>query len=190
MRMIEMLRRDNRQGHTQKQQLPRWVAIVLALLADSQAAMAQALAPDTTAGRIAVVVTSGLVVILCVVVHYESLSYLSGFLKRVNMKPRPRILLLIFSILGIHVVEIWIFGGAYFWLSADAGRGALVANHPVGLLDSIYFSAVCFTTLGLGDVVPMGAVRFLAGTEALTGFVLVTWSASFTFVEMQRFWKE
>ncbi|RZA02340.1 MAG: two pore domain potassium channel family protein, partial [Moraxellaceae bacterium] len=47
----------------------------------------------------------------------------------------------------------------------------------------------CFTTLGLGDITPVGAIRFLAGTEALTGFVLVTWSASFTFVEMQRFWK-
>jgi hypothetical protein len=35
----------------------------------------------------------------------------------------------------------------------------------------------------------IGAIRFLAGTEALTGFVLVTWSASFTFVEMQRFWR-
>ena len=36
---------------------------------------------------------------------------------------------------------------------------------------------------------PVGAIRFLVGTEALTGFVLVTWSASFTFVEMQRFGK-
>jgi hypothetical protein len=31
-------------------------------------------------------------------------------------------------------------------------------------------------------------VRFLAGMEALSGFVLITWSASFTFLEMQRYW--
>jgi hypothetical protein len=49
---------------------------------------------------------------------------------------------------------------------------------------------VCFTTLGLGDLVPVGAVRFMTGTEALTGFVLIAWSASFTFVEMERFWKQ
>jgi hypothetical protein len=48
---------------------------------------------------------------------------------------------------------------------------------------------VCYTTLGLGDVVPTGAVRFLAGVEALSGFVLITWSASFTFLEMERFWR-
>jgi hypothetical protein len=29
----------------------------------------------------------------------------------------------------------------------------------------------------------------MTGTEALTGFLLITWSASFTFLEMQRFWK-
>ena len=35
----------------------------------------------------------------------------------------------------------------------------------------------------------IGTIRFLAGTEALSGCVLVTWSAAFTFVEMQRFWR-
>ena len=38
-------------------------------------------------------------------------------------------------------------------------------------------------------MIPLGAIRFLAGTESLTGFLLITWSASFTCLEMQRFWK-
>lgn len=131
-----------------------------------------------------------LVVVLCVVLHYEALSRLTGLLKRIRMPARPRILLLIFSILLTHVVEIWIFGGAYFYLVSTDGHGSLLADHPIGLFDCVYYSAVCFTTLGLGDVVPVGAVRFMSGTEALTGFVLIAWSASFTFVEMQRFWKQ
>ena len=97
---------------------------------------------------------STLAVVLCVVAHYESLSFLSGFLRRVQLPPQPRILLLIFSILAILVVEIWIFGGAFYGSTVGAGSGTL-----------------------------------LAGTEALTGFVLLTWSASFTSVELQRFWK-
>jgi len=129
------------------------------------------------------------VVIACVVLHYESLTWLAGLLKRRGGVPRQRILLLIFVILAVHVVEIWIFGGAYFWMIGDPQRGSLVAAYPVQLLDCIYFSAVCFTTLGLGDIVPTGAVRFMAGTEAVCGFVLIAWSGSFTFVEMQRFWK-
>ena len=40
------------------------------------------------------------------------------------------------------------------------------------------------------DLAPVGAVRFLSGTEALTGFVLITWSASFTYPEMERYWRQ
>jgi hypothetical protein len=137
-----------------------------------------------------VVLVTLLVAVLCVVVHYEALSRLTGLLKRIHMPARRRILLLIFSILLTHVAEIWIFGGAYFYLVSSDGHGSLLANHSIGLFDSIYYSAVCFTTLGLGDVVPVGPVRFMTGTEALTGFVLIAWSASFTFVEMERFWKQ
>jgi hypothetical protein len=37
---------------------------------------------------------------------------------------------------------------------------------------------VTFSTVGFGEMWPVGAVRFLCGLEALTGFVLITWSAS------------
>lgn len=37
---------------------------------------------------------------------------------------------------------------------------------------SIYFSVVTFTTLGYGDIVPVGLFRFVAGTEALLGILL------------------
>jgi hypothetical protein len=49
-------------------------------------------------------------------------------------------------------------------------------------------SAMTYTTVGFGDVVPVGAIRFVAGLEALTGLVMITWSASYTFLEMQRDW--
>ena len=51
----------------------------------------------------------------------------------------------------------------------------------------MYFPAVVYSTLGLGDLLPAGALRFMAGTEALNGFLLISWSASFTLLEMQRF---
>jgi hypothetical protein len=146
--------------------------------------------PSQIQGLIEVIVTTLLAVVLCVFLHYEALSRLTGVLKRIHMPARPRILLLIFAILLTHVVEIWIFGGAYFYLISTDGHGSLLADHPIELFDAVYYSAVCFTTLGLGDLAPVGAVRFMTGTEALTGFVLIAWSASFTFVEMERFWKQ
>jgi len=137
-----------------------------------------------------VVLATAAVVIACIGLHYEALSWLTKALKRILIHHRPRILLLIFCIMIVHIAEVWIFGGAYYLLMADPARGTLLAAQGVGLLDCVYFSAVCFTTLGLGDVVPTGAIRFLVGTQSLCGFVLITWSGSFTFVEMQRFWKD
>lgn len=137
-----------------------------------------------------VVLATFVVVVGCVGLHYEALSWMTRTLKLIRIAPRPRVVLLIFFILAVHIVEIWLFGASYYFLAADPQRGELVGPDAVGLLDCVYFSAVCFTTLGLGDIAPVGAIRFLAGTQALCGFVLTTWSGSFTFVEMQRFWKD
>lgn len=40
--------------------------------------------------------------------------------------------------------------------------------------------------LVFGDIVPTGPMRFVTGTEAICGLALITWSASFTFLVMQR----
>jgi len=139
---------------------------------------------------VVVTLASLAIVLACVLLHYESLQLLTGSLKRIRIRPRPRILVMILVILAIHITEIWIFGFGYWALIRDGANGQLLAGHPVGLLDCVYFSAVCFTTLGLGDVTPIGHVRFLTGMESLTGFVLIGWSVSFTYLEMQRFWQE
>jgi hypothetical protein len=138
---------------------------------------------DTAGSRAVVAGVTTLIVVLCVILHYEALNVFSRLMRIMHLAPRLRVMVLIFAILAIHVSEIWIFGFGYWGLSSTPGHGALIANHPIGLMDHVYFSATCYTTLGLGDIAPIGAIRFL------TGFVLVTWSASFTFVEMQRFWR-
>jgi hypothetical protein len=127
--------------------------------------------------------------IACVLLHYEALSQLTGRLKRIRIRPRPRILVMIFTILLIHSVEIFIFGLGYYALTRDPTHGQLVASHAIGLFDHVYYSAVCYTTLGLGDITPIGNIRFLTGMESLTGFVLIGWSVSFTYLEMDRFWR-
>jgi hypothetical protein len=139
--------------------------------------------------HIVVAIVTLIVVVVCVLLHYEALSWLTRILKRVPGPLRSRILLLIFCILTLHIVEIWVFGVAYYFLIDDPARGSLLAG-GASLLDCVYFSAVCFTTLGLGDIVPVGPIRFMVGTQALCGFVLIAWSGSFTFVEMQRFWRD
>ena len=67
--------------------------------------------------------------------------------------------------------------------------GVIHGAEDPNLLDYVYFAAVVFTTLGLGDLVPSGTIRFMVGTESLVGFVLISWSAAFTYLEMERFWR-
>jgi hypothetical protein len=58
------------------------------------------------------------------------------------------------------------------------------------LMDCSYFSFTNYTSLGFGDIHPTGDIRFLAGLEALTGLVLIGWTSSFMFIEMQKLWKD
>ncbi|MEZ5499728.1 MAG: ion channel [Steroidobacteraceae bacterium] len=126
---------------------------------------------------------------LCVLIHYEALAWLSATLPRMHTRSRRRILLLIFAILTVHSLQIFLFALAYLFLLQDPVYGVLQGIGEDNIVNCGYFSAVVFTTLGLGDIVPHGAIRILAGPESLAGFVLITWSASFTFIEMQSFWR-
>ena len=140
--------------------------------------------------NVLVVLATVAAVAACVLVHYEGLVRLSaGLGKRHESQRRRRVLHGIFGVLALHVVEIWIFGLATWLLLKWPDSGAIAGAHALGLLDAIYLSAVTYTTVGFGDLAPVGPIRFLGGTEALSGFVLITGSASFTFLEMDRFWR-
>lgn len=144
---------------------------------------------DWAANTIVVFVTV-LAVSAAVLVHYEGLSLLSQWLaKRREHHPRRKVLYGIFGVLTLHIAEIWVFGFAT-WLSLMFGNtGRLVGSPDTSLLDAVYLAAITFTTVGFGDLAPVGPIRFIGGTMALTGFVLITWSASFTFLEMERYWR-
>ena len=132
------------------------------------------------------------VVSVCVGIHYEVLSSLSRFLPYVSHQRRQRIIVLILVILITHVVEMWLFAFSFFYLVRFESLGALNGLdgvETVSLLDYAYYSAMVYTTVGFGDIVPTGPIRFMTGMEALTGLVMITWSASFTFLGMQRYWR-
>ena len=127
-------------------------------------------------------------VIFCVTLHYEGLRVLSDRLPTPRRHHRWRIVLLILCLLLIHIAEIWIFGVTYYVLLNYGDAGELVGTTQIGILDCVYYSAIVFTTLGFGDIVPLGPIRFMTGTEALSGLTFITWSASYTFLEMLKTW--
>lgn len=131
-------------------------------------------------------------VLSTIIIHYETLFQLSKRLSLTNrITPSYKVLICVFTIFLAHVVEIWLFGLGYYFSSQLDGIGNLfgkTANHGI-ILDYVYLSFVTYTTLGYGDLVASGYLRYLTGVEALVGLILITWSASFLFIEMGKYWR-
>ena len=127
---------------------------------------------------------------ICVLVHYEGLRLLSDRLPMPRRHHRRRIILLILFILLLHIVQVWIFGLAYFGLLQLDGFGELHGVAPIALVDCVYYSASVYSTVGFGDIYPVGAIRTMTGTEGIVGLTMITWSASYTFVEMLKTWDD
>ena len=125
---------------------------------------------------------------IAVVIHYEMLRLLSVLIPRLRIKHRLRVLIGVFGTICAHIIEICLFGLAFYLMVRDGRFGDLAGSFDGSLVDSIYFSFTNYTTVGYGDIAPQGSLRFLAGVEAITGLSLITWSASFMFMEMTQFW--
>lgn len=95
----------------------------------------------------------------------------------------------VFGVLIAHAIEVWVFALSYYLMVRAEGWGHFEGNFHGSIGDCAYFSFTTFTTLGFGDIAPIGPVRYLTGIESLTGLVLITWSASYLYFEMQRFWE-
>ncbi len=126
-------------------------------------------------------------VAICVTIHYETLKSLAS-LRRQPRRHRSLILITMYSVLIAHVVEIWIFGAGY-WFAVDfLELGNIV---PIGgPYDFVYYSAMVYTTVGFGDLIPDGPIRVITSTEGLVGLSLITWSASFTYLQMASVWRD
>ncbi len=131
---------------------------------------------------------NSIIVALVVVIHYEFLFRLTMLMPRINIKHRFRIIMGVIGALMAHAVEVWIFAIAYYFMNRTDGWGHLEGSFNGSLMDCAYYSFTTFTTLGFGDIQPVGDIRYLTGIESLTGLVLITWTASFLFLEMQRYW--
>jgi Ion channel len=134
-------------------------------------------------------VVNALVVMVVVMFHYECLHQMSRHLPRIRLRPRFKIVVGVMGALVAHAVEVWIFALVYY-VSIHLQWGLLSDGSVDSLLDCVYFSFTVFTTLGFGDITPHGSLRFLTGIESLSGLVLITWTASFLYIEMQKYWED
>jgi hypothetical protein len=134
-------------------------------------------------------VAAGLVLVT-VLMHYEALRLITLSLPYLRIQPRLRILVVILGIFAAHTVEIWVFGFTYWLLSGLPGLGAVSGYMTGHFFDYVYFSAVVYTSLGFGDIQPYESMRLIASVEGLVGLLMIGWSASFTYIMMEKLWGE
>ncbi len=130
---------------------------------------------------------NSLLIRIAVTIHYEVLRLLSVTIPKLQIKHRLRVIVGVFGTICAHAIEIWMFGLAFYLLTQYGDFGSLGGNFDGSLIDSVYFSFTNYTTVGYGDIEPFGPLRFLTGVESLTGLSLITWSATFMFIEMSKF---
>lgn len=77
---------------------------------------------------------------------------------------QPKLVILLAGVslwvLGVVTAGVWVWAIAYYQLGVF-----------VSLEEAVYFSLVCYTTLGFGDVLLALDWRLLAGMEAANGFL-------------------
>ncbi|MEP0201181.1 MAG: potassium channel family protein [Halioglobus sp.] len=128
------------------------------------------------------------VIAIVVVIHYEFLFRFTKLMPVMQIRHRFRIVIGVFAALTAHAAEVWIFAASFYLMHHSETWGTLEGNFSGSLLDCVYFSFTTYTTLGTGDIEPLGDLRYLTGLESLTGLVLITWTASFLYLEMTRYW--
>lgn len=136
------------------------------------------------ASMLSILPAAALAVTACVLLHTFSLEWLLDYCNAAHRFKRIRLAGIVLALLGIHLVEIVLFGLVYLWLAPDASM--MHGSYDGSLADAVYFSLVVYTTVGFGDITPAGDLRLMVGLEALAGLLLITWSASFTYLVMGR----
>ncbi len=130
-----------------------------------------------------------IVIAVAVGIHYESLYRLAVAMPNLPIRYRYRVIVGIIGAFIAHSVEIWLFAFIYLFLIRTGKFGGINGFENPDLMDCVYFSFVNYTTLGYGDITPFGLLRFTAGLEALTGLLLIAWTASFMYYEIRKSWE-
>ena len=112
-----------------------------------------------------------------------------GIAESLGVRPRLRIVIVMLGAFAAHTLEIYMFAVGYRILDMIYPPQLFDGVFDGEFSDYVYFSAASYTSLGLGDIWPLGPMRIISGTEALAGLIMIAWTASFTYLMMGRYWR-
>jgi hypothetical protein len=112
---------------------------------------------------------------------------MSILIPALKLAVRLKVLIVVMGCFIAHTIEVWLYAIAYLLLDLTE-LGSLKGHIEEHFADFLYFSATSYSTLGIGDVYPMGVFRLISGIESINGLFLIAWSTSFTYFVMDRLW--
>jgi len=121
----------------------------------------------------------------CVAAHYEVLAALARLTAGRPGSRRIRLFLAISGLLTVHMCEIALFAGAFYLGVEVLNLGSFVNPRPMAPMDYFYYAAETYSSLGYGDIYPLGTVRLLASITPVIGLLLMGWSSAFLFSLVQ-----
>lgn len=132
---------------------------------------------------IAAIIISAVTFVLSGALHY---AIVSGALRRLGEANYHRGCKLVFAlgVSGLAHLSVTVLYALAYGLGRILKIGDLSGDTLMTAMDIFYFSLVTYTSLGLGDIVPTGHLRLIAGIEALNGFLLISCSAAMLFLFM------
>ncbi|WP_407715787.1 potassium channel family protein [Comamonas testosteroni] len=76
------------------------------------------------------------------------------------------------SVYGISYLSLIPLYAIFFWLMPD--QNLKLNGHEPGFISSLYFSLITITTLGYGDITPIGPVsQLVTASESILGIILI-----------------
>lgn len=127
-------------------------------------------------------------IVACVTLHLTVLRLLNDHvLPRFQRHSRVAVGIMVLIAVVAHLLEIWVFAVAILVLGSWGNR-EFAEELQLDGFDAFYYSAVSYTSLG-AEPLRESSLRMLTAIEALTGLILITWTASFVFIVMQRTWE-
>ncbi|GHA14996.1 metal transporter [Devosia pacifica] len=125
---------------------------------------------------------------LSLILHYQAMILTRGWLQGSGLQRQAGTLIGMAVLTVAQLLSVGLYALAYH-IAESAGWGSLAGEIEGTPLDQFYFSLMSYTTLGVGDIYPLGALRIISGIEALNGFALIGWTASFAYTLMRDGWE-
>lgn len=143
---------------------------------------------ETDPAVLPVVIAAAIAAAACVGLHGEVVCRLVAWGQSTKRSLRVVLPSCVLVLLSTHVVQVLIFALAHFLVEQLFGErvGQLSMAADGSLTERFYFSGVVFSTLGFGDIVPVGPIRLLVTVESITGLMLIAWSAAMTYGVLER----